>query len=94
MDHPDPDPAAQAAADVELLLSGASGLQRIVEVARAVDAGDMSAGPAEAPTQAAASASGGQAWPATRGGGDHLPGPLTGRHRRSRRTSRHRSCSR
>lgn len=48
MDHPDPDPAAQAAADVELLLSGASGLQRIVEVARAVDAGDVSGGPAQA----------------------------------------------
>jgi hypothetical protein len=37
MDHPDADPAAQAAADVELLLSEASGLQRIVEVARGVD---------------------------------------------------------
>lgn len=40
MDHLDPDPAAQAAADVELLLSGASGLQRIVEVAKAVDGDD------------------------------------------------------
>jgi hypothetical protein len=39
MDHPDPDPAAQAAADVERLLSGASGLQRIVEVARGVNGG-------------------------------------------------------
>lgn len=50
MDHPDPDPAAQAAADVELLLSEASGLQRIVEVARAVDAGDVTDGPAQPPT--------------------------------------------
>jgi hypothetical protein len=39
MEHPDPDPAAQAAADVERLLSEASGLQRIVEVARGVNGG-------------------------------------------------------
>ena len=44
MDHPDADPAAQAAADVELLLSEASGLQRIVEVARGVDGGAASTG--------------------------------------------------
>lgn len=53
MGHPDSDPAVQAAADVERLMSGALGLQRIVEVARAVDGcGDPSDPP---PGQAAPS---------------------------------------
>lgn len=48
MDHPAPDPEAQAAADVERLLSGASGLHRIVEVARGVNGGgDPSVAPPE-----------------------------------------------
>lgn len=49
MDHPGPDPAARAAADVQRLLGQAPHLRRIVEVAEAVAAGQDPGAAEQAP---------------------------------------------